>query len=202
MTVSLVVKAPVPGLVKTRLARTVGTKEAARIFRLLVEHQIQEIPKEFDLRVDGAPHEHFELLRQWIRPLRTNVRFYPQAEGDLGNRLQQIVSHHFNSRPDPLLLLGGDCPGCNTSLLLQAREFLLSKDTVLGPASDGGYYLLGLNSANASCFEGIPWSTAGVLQLTRERLAAEGLTTGELPALYDVDTEAEWRKAQREFGLS
>lgn len=93
------------------------------------------------------------------------------------------------------MLIGGDCPYIETSHLKAAAVMLERTDVVIGPARDGGYYLIGVRRLERAMFTGIAWSSALVLVQARERCAAAGLSVVELGELEDVDDEASWRRA-------
>lgn len=202
-TVSLVVKAPLPGMVKTRLAVDVGDEVAARVFRLLVERQVRAVPEHMDLRIDWTPPEHGRLVKEWIRKTEPDrpIRFVEQDGGDLGRRLRSIVVDHFMRCGEPLVIMGGDCPGADSEVICRAVDLLPGSDCVLGPTEDGGYYLIGLNGPHVSCFDGIMWSTPQVLAGTRARIAEDGLSVATLPTLWDVDTHGDWQRAVATYGF-
>src|SRR5690606_26874888 len=96
---------------------------------------------------------------------------------------------------EAVLLIGGDCPELDTQMLERAAEQLAETDTdaVLGPALDGGFYLLGLRRGGPEIFREVDWGTERVAAQTRRRLLAAGLRWTELPGLRDIDTKDDWR---------
>lgn len=195
-TIILMLKAPVVGTVKTRLATTVGAEEALRIYRMLVERQLLALPLAWSVSVHYTPNESESLMRSWLTPRRAGLNFTPQASGDLGQRLSAAFATEFQNGATAVLAVGGDCPGLDLAVLSSAHESLLSTDAVIGPAADGGYYLLGLQEPHPALFQGIRWSTPEVLIRTRGKMQAEGLTWTELPLLEDVDDHPDWLRAQ------
>lgn len=189
-------KAPVPGEVKTRLGREIGFEAAAAACRRLVEHQIRQLPRGWPLRVCYAPAEAGAAMRHWLGEI---PEYSPQSAGDLGGRLEAAMTHQFTHRDAPLCFIGGDCPGLLSAHFLEVAERLAANDAVIVPALDGGYVAIALRRACPAVFRGIAWSTGAVLDQTRERLRAAEMTWFELPALEDVDDAASWQRALAAF---
>lgn len=186
-------KAPRAGFVKTRLAREVGAEEAAEIYRRLVEDQLAAVPRSWRVEVHMAPAEAAAEMRQWLGPRHA---YYPQTEGDLGERLIHAVRGAFERAAAAVIVVGGDCPGLNDACLREAWAALASADVVLGPAFDGGYYLAGLRRPCPEIFRRIPWSSPVVLQATLDRVRGAALSHALLAVKEDVDDLASWRRAQ------
>jgi rSAM/selenodomain-associated transferase 1 len=193
-TIAIMLKAPRIGEVKTRLARTVGAEEAARIYRRLVEHQLAEIPPEWKTHIHFSPPDAEEEMQGWLGSGRT---CFPQSEGDLGARLESVMRAHFAATPEPLIFVGGDCPYLDSTLLRDVSAAMSRVDAALIPAQDGGYCLLALRRLVAPLFRAIAWSTGTVADETRARLREADVAWHELPALEDVDDEASWKRAQQ-----
>jgi len=198
----ILLKAPVPGAVKTRLAATLGAARATAIYRQLVERQLRAIPPDWPVTIHFDPPDAEPAMRAWLTPLRSASisqlpTFIPQPAGDLGTRIHAAFTHAFANGATSALVIGGDCPALDTAILQRAATVLESPDTdtVLGPAADGGYFLLGLKTPTPELFTGLAWSTPAVLDATRARLAAARLTTVELLELADLDDESDWRRA-------
>ncbi len=193
-TVALLLKAPIPGTVKTRLARSVGPDSAAGIYRRLVLHQLARIPDGWNATVHFAPADALDRMRDFLGDRPTYV---PQPDGDLGVRLVQASARHF-AQPSagPLLVIGGDCPYLDEKKLAEAAATLSQADVCIVPALDGGYVLIGLAAHRPLIFADITWSTPHVyLQTTRQCLAA-GLTVQTIePALEDIDHLPAWQRA-------
>ncbi|MBY6127790.1 TIGR04282 family arsenosugar biosynthesis glycosyltransferase [Qipengyuania aquimaris] len=174
---SIFARLPVPGQVKTRLVPAVGEEGAARIYARLLAHTV-EVAKEsgldFELRVTGGEVEAFHSL------LGSNVAVVDQGGGDLGAKMARVEA--------PALLIGSDCPGISVPLLQAAAGALDDRRVVLGPANDGGYYLIGFTEPVPFLFEDMEWSTPKVLPETLTRLAARGYGPAILPELADIDT--------------
>ncbi|MBI2517907.1 MAG: TIGR04282 family arsenosugar biosynthesis glycosyltransferase [Opitutae bacterium] len=194
---ALLLKAPVAGAVKTRLAAEIGAAKACAIYRQLVERQIGALPGEHRSVVYYDPPEAGPAMRAWLAPLaHAPLDFQPQCAGDLGARLADAFADAFRHHgARKVIALGGDCPSLDAALLRSADRALAQADVVLGPATDGGYYLIGLRAPQPGLFAGIAWSTASVLGQTREHIRRGGLSLAELPMADDVDTLTDWHRA-------
>jgi uncharacterized protein len=186
-------KTPRPGFVKTRLAAEVGAEAAAAIYRRLVEHQMAAIPREWRAEVHFAPAEALAEMQQW---LGVAAAFHPQRGDDLGERLIHAIASAFDRGAGAVIVIGGDCPALTGSCLREAARELAAADVVLGPAADGGYYLIGLRRPQPDLFRHIRWSTGAVLASTLKRARAAGLSVAMLPTKEDVDDLPGWRRAQ------
>lgn len=195
----LMLKAPVAGKVKTRLGTQLGAERACLIYRWLVEQQMREIPCGWQVHVFFDPASALGVMRAW---LGEGHEYTAQRQGDLGQRLIQAGEEAFSVSDESLVFLGGDCPYVTTAILKQAGELLKLKQVVLGPSSDGGYYLIALNEVVFALFEGIEWSTERVLSQTIKKCEANGLTYGLLPELEDIDEADSWERAQKYFSLN
>lgn len=181
---SIFARLPVPGKVKTRLIPAVGEEGAARIYARLLAQTV-EVAKEsgldFELRVTGGEIMAFHEL------FGDDTVVVDQGEGDLGAKMARVKA--------PALLIGSDCPGVTAPLLQAAAGALDDRRVVLGPANDGGYYLIGFSEPVPFLFEDMEWSTPRVLPETLARLATHGVGPAILPELADIDTAedlAEW----------
>jgi rSAM/selenodomain-associated transferase 2/rSAM/selenodomain-associated transferase 1 len=185
-------KAPVPGQVKTRLAAEVGPEEAARIYGELGRRVVDQV-REGSHRtvVVFDPPGARAAVEAWLGVRR--LEFRPQASGDLGQRLEAAFQWAFQES-DRVLAVGTDAPGVDSEAVEAAARYLEKADMVLGPALDGGYYLLGLRRLASELFREIPWSTAAVLEATRARGRQIGFTEVLLPPLSDLDTLEDWRR--------
>ncbi|WP_295631216.1 TIGR04282 family arsenosugar biosynthesis glycosyltransferase [Novosphingobium sp.] len=174
--IALFARYPTPGVAKTRLIPALGEEGAAALHRKLVELTLAAVRDSglpFEVRVTGASPAAFAA---W---LGDTVSLVPQGDGDLGARLARVEA--------PMLLIGSDCPDLTPTHLLAAARRLETSAAVIGPAGDGGYWLLGLAHALPECFQAMPWGTDTVAAETRARLAAVGITPVELDTLHDCD---------------
>ncbi len=181
------VKTPVPGRVKTRLARDIGNEAACALYRRMTNHAIgQVVASGFPLVVcyDGVSDE---LPDDWRQPAWSVI---PQTGTDLGQRMAAAFCALFSDAVEHVVLIGSDIPGIDAAYLHQAFSQLDDHDLVIGPATDGGYCLIGFRQQSFTpvLFEGIPWSTDQVLHLTLQSALKEGLNVGLLQELSDVDT--------------
>lgn len=187
----ILTKNPRLGQVKTRLARTVGDDEALRIYRVLLEKTRQAA-----LGVEATRwlfySDYLETNDDWPG---SHFQKRVQCTGDLGARMEDAFGQAFAAGASKALIIGSDCPGVTGTLLQEAFDRLDDADFVLGPALDGGYYLLGMKQATPALFQGIAWSTAGVCAETLGKIRAVGGSCFLLPELLDVDTEEDWRHA-------
>lgn len=174
--VALFAKYPTPGQAKTRLIPALGAEGAAQLHRQLVERTIATIRQsglKFALHITGAPKSAFA---EW---LGDDIALVDQGGGDLGARLARVAA--------PAILLGADVPGLTARHLQQAAQALESHDAVLGPAEDGGYYLLGFNAPMAFLFTDMAWGTDTVLDETMARLNSHDVPVALLDTLDDCD---------------
>jgi rSAM/selenodomain-associated transferase 1 len=177
-------KAPRPGTVKTRLAAQIGDRQALRLYRVLVVRTLAAVRDAgLEATVWFTPTDAVGEMRHW---LGEHWDFRPQASGDLGARL--AAAELAVTRGRGWLAIGADCPRLDAELLRVATAVIARDEVALGPSRDGGYYLIGGRTPLPPLFEGIPWSTSGVLAETRARLARAGVPWRELPLLRDVDT--------------
>tara|TARA_B100001179_G_C18563290_1_gene391612 strand:- start:214 stop:792 length:579 start_codon:yes stop_codon:yes gene_type:complete len=175
--VAIFARWPEPGKAKTRLIPRLGAEGAATLYRRLLEltvEQARESALPFHLRVTGAEPQRF---RDWLGGT-LDVR--DQGAGDLGEKLARV--------PVPGLMIGSDCPGLTAKLLEEAAQALSTHEAVIGPADDGGYWLLGLRAPCPDLFTDMEWSTAQVFPETMRRLESRGIAPHVLPELTDIDT--------------
>jgi rSAM/selenodomain-associated transferase 1 len=179
-------KAPWPGRVKTRLAPALGAEGAARLAERFLAHTLAQAQAAALGPVvlcvaGGARHPG---VRQLARS--AGVALWAQGRGGLGRRMAQALDRMRAVSPHALLV-GTDVPALDAATLRRAAAALSRVGAVFGPTADGGYALVGLAQAVPGLFDGMRWSHAGVMQATRERLAAAGCRWRELPPMHDVD---------------
>ena len=175
--VVLFTRYPEPGRAKTRLISALGEDGAAQLHRVLTERTIaatQATGLALEVRTTGAPVARFV---DWLGPLA----IVDQGEGSLGDRLARAAT------PYPTILIGADAPDLTPALLGKAADALARAPATIGPAADGGYWLLGLREAVAGVFEGIDWGTERVFTQTMARLDQSGIAPIVLPELADCD---------------
>ena len=179
------VKNPALGKAKTRLAKTIGPEGALAIYELLLE-KTAEITK--DLPIDKVVYYDQYINQNDMWP---NDLFHKeiQAKGDLGTKMKTAFHKAFNEGYDKVCIIGSDCYDLNEEYLKLAFGTLDNDDAVIGPAKDGGYYLLGLSGFYPDFFKGKIWSTNTVAEETIKDFEKLGLSFSELPPLSDVDVE-------------
>ena len=189
------IKAPVRGRVKSRLARELGAGAALEAYRMLVERELKAIAEvEFpvELWVSGDPDNR--LVKDWSRRFALAVRRQPP--GDLGRKMHGAISSCCDAGRAGIVI-GSDLPAVDADYVNLAASLLAERDVVLGPAEDGGYALVGLKTPIAGLFTGIDWGSGGVYAQTREKIGSLGLSVGELPMTWDVDTLTDWQRFLR-----
>ena len=185
-------KAPVPGNVKTRLLPALSANAAARLYRELLERTL--------CTVTSNARWHTQL---WCTPVTDDPCFIEcrdkyqlqlrlQSGSDIGERMYRAIAANL-PQYQSLLLVGCDCPELQSADLETARDKLANGyDIVLGPATDGGYWLIGLRKHEPRLFEGIPWSTDTVFCETLKRAKEMRLSVHQLRERRDIDTETDW----------
>jgi rSAM/selenodomain-associated transferase 1 len=194
--VAIMARAPVPGLTKTRLIPSIGAHAAAVLQERLTERTVATALAAAigPVTLWCAPDPGHASFRDLVVRLRVTLK--QQAEGDLGARMLAAMA----ASGGTTLVIGTDCPAFTAEHLRAAANALHERaDVVLIPAEDGGYVLIGTRSAHAELFTGIAWGTATVLAETRTRISALGLACVELPPLWDVDTESDLARLEREY---
>lgn len=187
-------KRPDPGRVKTRLAAEFGAQFAADAH----EAMLFDLLEGFDRLLAPGGRRVLVFAPDDAGPwfdARVPAAFslQPQADGDLGRRMHAFFAGEFADGASRVVLIGSDSPTLDPSLVLGAFLCLEQKDVVLGPATDGGYYLVGCRPPVPPIFEGIAWSTPLVLGQTLDLLRVCGRSLAVLPPWYDVDTPDHWR---------
>lgn len=199
----LFAKAPIPGQVKTRLCPPLTPDEAASLHGSFVLDSLERSKAatlQQKLALDrilacapAADHVFFKILGE-----RHGIRLIDQIGDDLGAKMHQAASTLFGEGYRRLLIVGTDLPSLPLSIYRDALAQLDRHPVVIGPALDGGYYLLGLTRAVPELFDQIPWSTGEVLTATIARADAAGLSVGQLQPWRDVDTIEDLRSIIQE----
>ena len=180
---------PIPGKTKTRLIPALGAVGAANLHRELTEQTLTQArhlntAEAIAVEVHVAGGEEHPDLAKW---LGADLVYQLQGNGDLGDRMALSIDLALRAGRERVIIIGTDCPGLNADLLKSAFQTLHSHDLVLGPAIDGGYYLIGLRRFIPELFVGISWGTAEVLQQTVNIANKLGVSVGYLPPLADID---------------
>lgn len=190
-----------PGRVKTRLAATIGDQNAADLHRIFLHHLCVRLSTTGHRReLAMTPWADQALVAQQIDQwgLADRWPIADQGDGDLGQRMLRWFGRALIDHPIAILI-GADCPLVDAEAIATAGQSLVDADVVLGPAADGGYYLVGMSAGTAakldrdlsgreSLFSDVPWSTDRVLAITLDRCRAAGLRVAMLPQREDIDT--------------
>jgi rSAM/selenodomain-associated transferase 1 len=191
------VKAPRPGTVKTRLAREIGEAAACAAYCRMVNDLRSNLARLEPVEIRFTPDDARKEVVQWLRP---GWRLAPQGVGELGTRLQAAFAQAFASGSKRVVVIGSDCPTVTASDIELGWNELQAHDMVIGPAQDGGYWLIGLRSARPRLFQEINWSTSTVLVETLKRAEAAGLKVKLMRQRSDIDSPADWKEFLREAG--
>jgi rSAM/selenodomain-associated transferase 1 len=199
---------PAPGRCKRRLAITSGAVAAARVQQRLTAHTLatarqaaDQVQADLLLAADGLGPR---ALSRWGRALGADAAVL-QGHGSLGRRMQGQLRRRFQQGAQQVVLIGTDLPGLEVADLTMAFDRLQQHPVVLGPAADGGYWLIGLTrsgfeQAGAALMAGMPWGSSTVLQATLEAAAARKLKPALLRQQHDIDRHADlapWMPSRR-----
>ncbi len=193
LTLAVMLKVPGAIEVKSRLAESIGIEQAIIAYRLMVETFLAQLPVGSVREIYYTPAQAEGKIKSWLGGQYT---YYCQAEGDLGNRLSTACEESLGRGAEAVVLMGGDCPYINQSVIEEVAEGLNRKDIVIGPTLDGGYYLIACKQPIPDLFKSINWSTNSVFLETLERIKTLGLTVFILNPLEDVDDLASWQRAE------
>jgi len=183
----LFAKQPQAGTVKTRLAKSIGDAAAADLYAAFIADLIERFRNTADRRLLGYAPANAAAREFFQNAAQNDYTLWPQPDVDLGGRMAAFFHHAFQSGADRVVLIGSDSPTLPTEFVRRAFDELHQADCVLGPAGDGGYYLIGLRRELPRVFHDITWSGPAVLRQTVERLQSEAATLKLLPLWYDVD---------------
>ncbi|QJR12825.1 Phosphoenolpyruvate guanylyltransferase [Usitatibacter rugosus] len=198
--VAVFAKAPVPGLVKTRLATLLGADGAAALHAGLVRRALSTAvesrlgPVELWCAPD-ATHSFFSRCAELF-----GATLHVQEGDDLGSRMAAAFEHGL-AAGDRVVLIGSDCPVLKPSDLRDAAAAVATHDVAFAPAEDGGYVLVALSRKLPALFEGVSWGTSAVMGQTRTRVAELGVRCKELPMRWDVDRPEDFARLQLEGRL-
>jgi uncharacterized protein len=189
----IVAKEPVAGLVKTRLAASIGAARTAELYRCFLHDTIalaRQVPR-CTLALSFWPPAAVARFRE-IDPA---ALLLPQRGADFGSRLLSAFEQAAAAGYHEMVLIGSDNPSLPPGYVAQAFAALAAAPAVLGPSEDGGYYLIGMRAPQPALFDrGIAWSTALVARQTYAVAAAAGLAMARVPPWYDIDTAADLQR--------
>lgn len=190
----LFARLPHAGVVKTRLAASLGDDLATEFYTLCAERVFREsrhVSEDIRRYVFCADKSNRDKVQRWVG---RQFCIRGQSQGNLGMRMYDAFTTVFSEEVGTAMLVGTDIPDLSAHIIETGFRALDSHDVVLGPTYDGGYYLLGMKTAHYELFAEIPWSTEHVLGTTIDALLQHRLSYRLLPRLIDVDTEADLRR--------
>lgn len=177
------VKNPIPGQVKTRIAKTVGNARAVDVYKHLLLYT-QQLVRSFWGHCVVYYGDFINPDDGW-----NDYDKYLQTGDDLGQRMATAFQEQFAAGASQVVIIGSDCLTLTMDHLMRAFQALNEVDVVIGPATDGGYYLLGMNQPQPFLFRDMPWSQPALCQLTELALLQHHVTYARLDELTDID---EW----------
>ena len=187
-------RAPIPGQTKTRLIPLLGAQGAAEFHQTVLQSTlaVANVSDFGTFEIWCATENDHPYIKQCELDYACAMKI--QQGNDLGERMQHAIETTLAGNTF-VVLIGSDCPAITTDILNKTYQHLSNgKDAVLGPASDGGYYLIGLKKPNSSIFQDIVWGEANVAERTRENFADLGLDYVELEELSDIDTPEDYQR--------
>jgi len=197
---------PEPGTTKTRMIPALGAGGAADLQRWMTDHLVAKVKPlieqwslTVEVRFEGGSER---LMREWLGP---SFSYRHQGRGDIGRRMQRALEDGFQEGYTSIVIIGSDVPDISSAIIHRAFEELQKNSLVLGPAGDGGYYLIGMQKVNEDqaypeLFEAINWGTSEVLSQTIAAAHQIGIGYALLDTLKDVDRPADlkvWNRALR-----
>ena len=186
--VLLFVRAPELGRVKTRLEKKMNAVTVLRLYRCFVQDIMETLTAgRHDIIVFFSPPNRGLAVQSW---LGETVPVQAQTGKTLGDRMRNAFFDIFATGVDQAVLMGSDLPDLDNRIMDASFESLKKEDLVIGPAVDGGYYLIGLQKSafNNDLFSDIDWGTTSVFRQTMGRIHTAGLNCHVLPSLQDIDT--------------
>jgi rSAM/selenodomain-associated transferase 1 len=196
----LMLKFPEPGKVKTRLGKDIGPEAASSFYRQIAEHVINRTaPKETGYKriIFYTPEKKRPEFEKWLTGETLNV----QKGRDIGERMHNALEEMFEMGAEKAVVIGTDIPGLVKEIIDRAFFSLENADVVIGPAMDGGYYLIGMKSPHPELFSGITWSTEDVFKETVHRIEKNRLQFEVVDTLFDVDRLEDYLKAREILNL-
>ena len=182
-----------PGRVKTRLKPELSDEECVTLYNAMVNDLVKNIrdQEDFDVIFFFTPTNSKRDFQNW---LGEGLQLIPQAQGDLGHKMNEALRWALQNNYEKTVLIGADIPTIEQSLLSKAFSELDHSAIVLGPSDDGGYYLIGTKKPQPKIFDGVNWSTELVLSETLEKISQNNLTVSMLSERSDIDTYSDVTK--------
>lgn len=188
------VKYPIQGKIKTRLATELGEEVVVELYKNFVLDMLSTIWRlNVPIRIYFHPESAGDKMKGW---LGEQYAYIAQEGSNLGQRMKNALAQTFEENFSRAILVGSDIPDLPADFLIQALQSLESHHAVIGPSSDGGYYLIGFSKAHflPEAFDGISWSTENVFQQTIDVLEGHSGNVHILPEWFDVDTPVDLRE--------
>lgn len=182
----LFAKNPVKGQVKTRLALELGDAKTLKVYLKLLDYTINVLSQ-----IQGID---IKIYYSEFLPQESKFPTCMQSKGDLGEKMLKAFKENFKQEYKKIVIIGSDCPKLTTSHIYDSFQKLEEKPVVIGPAEDGGYYLLGMNFLCESIFEDKPWSTSELLDHTIHTMLEKQIAYSLLEVLDDIDTLQDLKK--------
>jgi rSAM/selenodomain-associated transferase 1 len=192
MTEAVIVFARLPqkGKVKTRLAKKLGEDFAVAFYKSCAGYILNEcrniLSNNTAIYVFYPADNDVNFIKDWIG---NDFRYLPQRGEDIGQKMNNAFKDVFSEGAEKVILIGTDIPGISSCIISDALNVLTENEVVIGPAEDGGYYLLGMKKQYDILFENIKWGTGSVLASTLDVLANNKIEFKLMPELIDIDTE-------------
>jgi len=193
------VKNPKRGKVKSRLAAVIGNDSAVSVYKNIVDRMLSKLKEgTFPIYICFSPKNAQESVKNW---LGREYRYIPQNGKDLGERMSNGFTEAFEMGFKKVVLIGSDIPDLPLEFIEEAFITLNKSDVVIGPAFDGGYYLIGFKDKTFSpqVFEGMAWGTQNVFDETIKKLKRFGRAVHTLPYQRDIDTVEDLNYLKRKF---
>ena len=185
-------KYPRKGKIKTRLAKAYGDTFVLKLYECFIRdmlEKLESIDVECDVHLFLTPSDKITAMRRWLNKENKDYPIHPQEGKGLGQRMENAFKHMFQQHYEDCILVGSDFPDLPAAVLAEAFNSLRTSDAVIGPAADGGYYLLGFQRKKfcEAVFQGIKWSTDSVFRETKKTFKNEKLRVKILLQWWDVD---------------
>lgn len=187
------VKHPSPGAVKSRLARRLGNATAVELYSNFVRDMLDAMKRSgYPIDIFVTPGDRLDDVRSW---LAEDAAYHPQFGSDLGERMEQAFHAIFARGVERAILIGSDIPDLPAEHLANALDSLERHEAVIGPARDGGYYLIGFRKDGFApeIFRGVAWSSPDVFGLTMRIFGEKGTAVQTLTPWQDADTVGDLR---------
>ena len=196
--IAVMARVPEAGKVKTRMQPVLSPERCASLYNAFLGDAIDLSMSIQDVAhfLSFTPVEGRHILERLVPP---GIELIPQAGQDLGSVMDGLMKALFARGYLPVVVVGSDIPALQPRALRCALALLKDCDICLGPSRDGGYYLVGARKPVSAIFQGIPWSTPRVLELTLQKAALAGLKTALLEELEDVDTIEELKSLEKDI---